>query len=244
MADDRDAMLREIDSELRREQLAKLWDRYGVYAIAVATLIVVGVGGFKWWEARNIAASEAAGARYEAAMQLAAEGKTQEARQMFEAMARDAPAGYASLARLQLAAKSAATNPGEALAIYEALAADGSVDPLLRQYAQLQSAALKLDTADFTEMQNRLTPLLSASSPWRYSARELIGLAAFRAGRLDDARQALLELMADQKTPPSMRERANLLMGLITEAETAAPAAPGAQPAVGTAAPGDTPKVQ
>lgn len=243
MADDRDPILRELESEVRREQMAKLWDRYGIYVIAVAVLIVVGVGGYKWWDARTIAAAQQAGARYQAAMQLAEQGKSAEARQAFEAMVRDAPSGYATLARLQLAGEAAsAGNTEEAITAYEAVAADGSVDELLRQYARLQTASLKLDTADFTEMENRLTPLMGEDNAWRHSARELLGLSAYRAGRLEEARQLFLELAADQNTPPSIRERAGLIMGLITSAE-AQQAVGAAQPASGTSPP-EAPKVQ
>lgn len=243
MADNNDPMLRELEAEVRREQMAKLWDRYGIYAIVLAALLVVGVGGYKWWEARSIAAAEEAGARYEEAMRLAQEGKGDEARQAFEAMAREAPKGYASLARLQIAGEAAsAGKTADAISAYEAVAGDGSVDALLRQYAQLQIASLKVDTADFTEMQNRLTPLLGDDSAWRHNARELLGLSAYRSGRLEEARQLFLELAADQKTPFYVRERAGLIMGLITSAE-AQQGAPSAQPAAATP-PAETPKVQ
>lgn len=243
MADDRDAMMRELETEVRREQLAKLWDRFGVYLLAIAALIVLGVGGYKWWEARSLAAAEEAGARYRAAVQLAEQGKGDEARQAFEAMVRDAPSGYAALARLQIAGEAASEGKtAEALAAFEAIAGDGGVDSLLRQYAQLQSAALKVDTADFTELQNRLTPLLTENNPWRHGARELLGLSAYRAGLLEEARQLYLELAADQKTPPSIRERAGLLMGLITSAEAQQAAAASPQP-TGTP-PAEPPKVQ
>lgn len=243
MADNPDPMLRELESEFRREQLAKLWDRYGIYAIALAVLLVVAVGGYKWWEARSLSAAEAAGARYQAAMQLMEQGKSDEAREALQAMAQEAPKGYATLARLQIAGQAAsAGKTAEALAAYEGIVADGSVDPLLRQYAELQTAALKVDTADFTEMQNRLTPLLGDNNAWRHNARELLGLSAYRTGRLEEARQLFLELAADQKTPPSVRERAGLIMGLITSAE-AQQAAPQPQPASGTP-PAESPKVQ
>ena len=242
MADVPDPMMREINEEIRREQMAKLWDAYGVYAIIVAALIIVGVGGSQWWESRKIAASQAAGARYETALQLAQEGKAGEAQQVFEAMAKDAPAGYAALARLHVAGASAAAGKKkEAQAAFDAVAADTTVDQLLRDYARLQSVALIVDTADFTEIQNRLNPLLGDLNAWRHSARELLGLAAYRAGRLDDARQTFLSLAADEKTPASMRERANLIMGLISAADASASAP---QPAAGGAPAAPTPKMQ
>ena len=243
MVDERDAMLRELESEVRREQMAKLWDRYGIYAIVVAVLIVASVGGYKWWEARTLSAAAEAGARYQTAMQLVEQGKADEARQVFQDLVQNAPSGYATLARLQLAGEAAsAGQTNEALKSFEAIAADSSVDPLLRDYARLQTAALIIDRADFTEMQNRLTPLMQDSNAWRHSARELLGLSAYRAGRLEEARQIFLELAADQKTPPSVRERSGIMMGLITSAE--AQQTTGSTQPVSGGKPAESPKVQ
>lgn len=242
MAEDRDPILRELESEVRREQLAKLWDRYGLYVVALAVVIVLGVGGYQWWQARSLAASQEAGARYQAAVQLAEQGKTEEARKALESIVQEGPAGYASLARLQLAGEAAsAGKKDEALAAYEAIAADSGVDQLMRQYAELQIASLKVDTADFTEMQNRLTPLTGENNAWRHSARELLGLSAYRAGRLEEARQIFLELAADQQTPPSVRERSGIIMGLITSAEAQQAAQAGQ---AGGAPSAEAPKVQ
>jgi hypothetical protein len=222
MVDKRDALIREVDEELRREQLAKLWDRYGLYGLAVAALIVVGVGGYKVWEARQLATAEAAGARYEAVTQLLEQGKADDALKGFEAIAKDGPRGYAALARLQLAGNAAkAGKTTEALAAYEGLANDATVDPLLADFGRLQAAALKIETADWTEMQNRLTPLTGEKNAWRFSARELLGLAAYRAGRLDEAKQVLVALVADPEVPTSIGERARMLMSMITAAELA-----------------------
>jgi hypothetical protein len=220
MADEHDTLLRQVDEELRRERLQKLWEQYGIYAIAAAVLIVAGVGGFKWWEARKIAAAEAAGARYEAASGLANTGKADDAKKAFEAIVGEGPAGYATLARLRLAAGTAkAGNPAAAIALYDALARDTSADPLLRDFARLQAAALKLDSGDFMEMQNRLNDLLGEQNAWRYSARELLGLAAYRAGKLEEARQALGLLTTDPKVPPSIRERAGSVLSLVVATE-------------------------
>ena len=43
-------IIREVDEELRRERMMKLWERYGIYVVAVAVLVVVAVGGWRVWE--------------------------------------------------------------------------------------------------------------------------------------------------------------------------------------------------
>ena len=93
---------------------------------------------------RNIAAAQAAGARYEEALRLSAEGKGEEAAKAFSALVESGPQGYATLARLQLAGAAVeAGRTADAVAIYDALARDGGVDPLLKGYAQYQAAALR-----------------------------------------------------------------------------------------------------
>src|SRR5262245_64677426 len=53
MIDQRDSLAREVDEELRREQLLKLWEKYGTYVVAAIALIVVGVGGVKYYQYRT-----------------------------------------------------------------------------------------------------------------------------------------------------------------------------------------------
>ncbi|MGA7040123.1 MAG: tetratricopeptide repeat protein, partial [Pseudolabrys sp.] len=56
----------EVDEEVRREQLKKLWDRYSLYLIAAAILIVAAIAawrGYEYWVAKRAAT---AGAAFEA----------------------------------------------------------------------------------------------------------------------------------------------------------------------------------
>ena len=47
-------IFREIDEELRRDNLLKLWSRYGRYVIAVAALALVIAGGVVAWRAHQL----------------------------------------------------------------------------------------------------------------------------------------------------------------------------------------------
>ena len=76
----------------------------------------------------------------------------------------------------------------EAVAAFEAIAKESGVDPLLADYAALQAAMLRLDSASWTDMQNRLNGLAADGNAWRFSARELLGLAAQKAGKTEEAR--------------------------------------------------------
>ena len=227
MADDRDSLLREVDEELRREQMQKIWDQYSLLILGAAAAIVVGVGGFKFWQNQRLAAAEANGAKFEQALRLEADKKAEDAAKAFEAIAAQGSRGYGGLARLHLAgAQAKAGRTAEAVATYEALANDASSDRLIRDFAALQAASLRLPDADFTEMQNRLKTMTVEGEPFRTSASELLGLSAFKAGKYEDARNLLEPLLIDPRAARPIQDRLKIVLAEIASAEIAkAPAA-------------------
>ncbi len=139
----------EVDEEVRREQLKKLWDRYGIYVVAAAFVVVAAVGGwrgYEWWEAKKAAE---AGAAFEAAIALSDGGKHAEAEAAFAKIAADGTPGYRVLARMREAAELAQRDRKAAVAAYEEIAADGAVGPVLQDLAALRAAALLVDAAAF-----------------------------------------------------------------------------------------------
>lgn len=222
MADGTDTFIREVQEELRREQLTRIWERYGTYIIAAVVLLVAAVAGYKYMEYYRISTAEAAGASYRAALALNDQGKTDDAQKALAAMAGKSSSSYAALAGLRLAAAAAkAGKTAEAVAAFETVAKGSAGDELLRDHAALQAAMLRLDVADWTEMQNRLNDLTNDRNAWRFSARELLGLAAYKAGRTAEARKTFEQLLGDQGTPPSMVERTQLMLNVLTEADVA-----------------------
>ena len=222
MVDRNEAFVREVDEDMRRDQFQQLWSSYGVFIVGAAVLLLAAIAGYKFWENRRVAQADAAGAQFAVAMQLAADGKGDEALKQFDAIAKGSAAGYQTLARLQLAnGRVKAGQPAEALPLYDALAKDTSTDAVVRDFSALQAALLRLDTADWNEMELRLTPLLVDTSPWRAMAREALGLAAYKAGKTDESRKLFEQMLGDRMAPPSVSERALLMLALLTDAEAA-----------------------
>jgi hypothetical protein len=236
MANQDDGFLREVEEEIRRERYEKIWREYGTFILIGAGLIVFGVLAYKYFESQRIGAAQTTGARYEEALDLVAAGKEGSAAAEFEKIVKDGTGGYPALARLQLAG--ALLKEGkkqEALAAYEGLAADASADKMLRDFAALQAASVQMGTAGFTEMENRLTPLMSEDNPWRFSARELMGVAAFQAGKpVSEVRTILAPLLVDEQTPKTITERVQIVLAQIASAELAKKAEAVPQPAATT----------
>ncbi len=221
MADQFDAFQKEVEEDLQREKFSRFLQDNQTYLLGAAAALVLAVGGWKLIEHRRQSAAEAQSARYVAAAKLLADNKGDDAQKALTALAGSQDA-YGALARLRLAAVDAsAGKTAEAAAHYEAVAKQSGVDPLLSGFARLQTAMLKVDTADWTEMQNRLNDLTTDSNPWRHSARELLGMSAFKAGKIDEARGQFEKLLSDRATPPNISERVTMMMAMLTQADLA-----------------------
>ena len=192
---DRDSFLREVDEAVRQDRYQQLWDKYGVYALALAVLVVAGVGGYKGWAYWQEKQAQEAGAKFTQALSMEDGADAAKAQEMLTDLAKSGPQGYRVLARFQLAAAAAkAGETANAVADYDALATDPSVDPILQGHATLQAAALRLDQADYAEMERRLKGLIDSGSAWRFSAREMLGLSAYRLNRYARGRKAIQRL--------------------------------------------------
>ncbi len=205
----------EVDEEVRRERLKKLWERYGVHLIALCVLIVVGVGawrGYEWWQGKQAAQS---GAAFEQAVELAQAGKHQEAEAAFAKLANSGTAGYRILARLREAAELAPTDRAAAVKAYDEIAADKNAGQIIADLATVRAGYLLVDTAPYSELLVRLEPLTANDRTFRHTAREILALSAWKAGDMTAARKWTDMIMADPQSPAGVRSRAEVLSELI-----------------------------
>jgi len=208
----------EVDEEVRREQLKKLWDKYSIFIIAAAILVVAAVGGWRGYEYLEAQKAAEAGAAFEAAIELAEQKKSTEAEAAFDKLATTAPAGYRMLARLRAAGEVAARDPKAGAKMYDELAADRSIGTEQQDLARIRAAGLLLDTETYPNMLQRLDAAAKPDATFRHTARELLALSAWRANDATAARQWLDMIANDGETPSAMRQRAEALQALLPPA--------------------------
>ena len=208
-------IFQEVDEEVRREQLQKLWERYQYYVIAAVIAVLLGVGGWRandWYVTKQAAE---AGSAFEQAALLSARGEHADAEGAFAKIAAEGVAGYRSLARLRQAAELAEREPMAAIAAYERIAGDGSVGPVLQDLAGVRAGSLLIDAANFDIARARLEPLASPGRAFRHTARELLALGAWRSGDTTAAKRWFDLIMTDGETPPATRNRIEMLIALV-----------------------------
>ena len=229
---DSDNIFREVEEDMRREQLARLWDRYGIYVLAAAGAIILIVGafnGYRWYQGKL--ASENGSAFFQATQQVQ-DQKYGEATEALTKLTRSAPDGYRVLAKLELAAVHLKEGrKSEAAALYDEVAADSVADSVLKDFARVQGAALRLDEAEPAEIAKRLDKIDADNNPWRYSARELLALSAYRSGNAAESEKLFNRILSDPFAPAEMRKRAEGMLALIVKTSASAQNETGKAPA-------------
>ena len=208
-----DSLFREIEEDLRQEHWAKLWKRYGNYAVGAVLALVLSVAGYQGWRAYDIATRQSDGERFAAALKLADDKQTQAAAEAFAGLAADATAGYALLARFQEAALLA--KRGDPAAAYAELAQDPGVDAVYRDLAVILGAFHEMNGPGAGDLSARLAPLTADGNPWHHSAKELIAVLAARAGDRTKARALFTDLAADATAPQGIRARASEMLAIL-----------------------------
>jgi hypothetical protein len=205
----------EVDEDVRRDQLKKLWEQYSIYIVAGALLIIAAVGGWRGYQYLEAQKAAEAGASFDKAVELSEANKHSEAEAAFNELAGKAPSGYRMMARLRAAAEAATRDPKAAAKLYDDIAADRSAGATAQELARIRAAELQLDNSSYPDMLQRLEPATTPGATYRHTARELLALSAWRAGDSAAARQWLDLIANDGETPPSLRSRAEALQALL-----------------------------
>jgi hypothetical protein len=205
----------EVDEEVRRDQLKRLWDQYSIYIVAGALLIIAAVGGWRGYQYLEAKKAAEAGVAFDKAVELSDQNKHAEAETAFVDLAAKAPSGYRVLARLRAAAEAGNRDPQAAAKMYDDIAADRSVGAAEQDLARVRAAGLLLETSSYPDMLARLETATAPGATFRHTARELLALSAWRANDTTAARKWLDLIAGDGETPPSLRSRAEALQGLL-----------------------------
>jgi hypothetical protein len=204
-------IFREVEEDVRREKLEKLWKAYGNYAVAALVLLFAGIAGWQVWERHDAQERAKVSDTFIAAQRIT---NPQAAASTFADIARTAPKGYAELARLsEASAMFTSGQTGPAVDLYKQIAKDdnGPVGAV----ARLRAAWATADTASRKDLADLVKPLDQTGSPWRQSAQEVLAYADYRAMDTKGALAKYAILAADPESPDSLKRRAQAMADFL-----------------------------
>lgn len=211
-----DTFIREVNEEMRTDRAKAVWDRYGAYIIAAAAAIVLGTAAWVGWTYWSQSRANASGDRFSQALTLAKDGNHDEALAALQALESDGYGNYPVLARLRAATVLVLQgNFAEAVAEFDAVVADSSVPQPIRDMARLRAGYVLVDHGSYADVSARVEALTTETNTLRHSAREALGLSAWKEGRSADALTLFEQVASDAGSPRNTRERATVMAELI-----------------------------
>ena len=211
-----EAFLREVDEELRREQVTHFWRRYGRILVGVVIVGLAIFGGYLWWQAQREKEAGLAAEKMTGAIEALESGQGAQAEKALGALAMDGSDGYRAAARMTLAARKAERGDTKGAAMdLDAVANDTTLPQPFRDAALVRSVAVRFDDAPPAQTIERLKPLAVPGNPWFGSAAEMTAAAWLKLGKADKAGPLFAAIAKDSKLPATLRSRAQRMAGAL-----------------------------
>lgn len=206
---DNETFYREVDEELRRDQLLGYWKRYGKLMILGVILFIAAIGGVIWWLNQRELHSGDRGETLITAFEDVAAGKTAPAQAKLDQLSKSGVEGYRVASILTQADMASDANQADkAVGLFRQVADDSSLPQPYRDLATVRMTALQFDKLPPQQVISRLKPLAVAGTPWFGSAGEMVAIAYLKLNRPQDAGKLFAAIVKDKKVPESIRSRA------------------------------------
>ncbi len=211
-----DSFMREVEDELRSDKVSDFWKKYKYLVIGGAIAIVVGTAGYRFWDSYSQKVAGVSGDQFLSAIELSNEGKHDEAIAQLEALGKEGVGQYPALAKIRLAAEYAKKGEQQkAVEAFDVIANDTGFDETLRNVARLRAGLLLVDSGSYDEVSDRLLSMSETGKSFRHSAREGLGLSAWKHEKFEDALVWFQAIVDDQGAPNGIRTRAGVMLQLL-----------------------------
>jgi hypothetical protein len=211
-------IFKEVDEDLRRDNLEKLWKKYSFQIIGLVVAVVLAVAGVQGWQAYDLDQRGKLSDRYGAALDLAQDGDTAAGLDALIDISEASDSGYAGLAAFEEARlRVESGDTAGAIALWDRIAGASGLGPGFKEAATLFSVLHQIDNGNPADLRARLVPLATDSQPFRSTARELLAVIALGDGDTASAREFYTQISDDREAPAGLRQRAAQMLAALKE---------------------------
>lgn len=207
-----EAFLREVDEELRRDQLASVWTRYGRWMVGAVVLALAAFGGFIYWQYHQEQVAGDQGEKLQKIYDdLIAQNVAATKAPLADLAGSNIP-GYRAMARFTQADILLQNKDLKgAAAKFAEIAGDTSAGQPIRDLALIRQTSAEFDTLKPDVVISRLRSLAAKGNPWFGSAGELVAAAYIKMNKPDLAATLFRQMANDETVPESIRNRASTI---------------------------------
>lgn len=214
--EENETFYREVDEELRREQMSNFFRRYGAAIIIAVVVFLVAVAAFLWWRHHKEVVADRHAETLTGVFQDIQAGKKDNVDARLNTLIEEGSDGYRAAALLTKADMAIeADKPADAIAALKKIAGDEDIAEPYRNLALIRQTALEFDSLPPATVIARLKPLAVAGNPWFGSAGEMVAIAYLKENKPNLAGPIFQALAKDERVPPSIRSRAVQMAGSL-----------------------------
>jgi hypothetical protein len=214
--DSNDTFLREVDENLRRDQLQDFFKKNGKWIALAVVLFLGAAGGWIYWEQHQKKQAAEQSEQLHSIFNDIAQNRRQTVPQRLQKLEQSNNDVVRASAVLTDAALALEKNDRTtAIAKYRELADDKGLPQLYRDAGTIRLTALEFDALKPEEVISRLEPMAKAGNPWFGSAGEMTALAMLKQGKKVEAGRLFAAIAADSQVPNSIRTRAVQIAGTL-----------------------------
>jgi hypothetical protein len=212
-----DAFFREVDEELRRDELLSFWQRWGRWVIVGVIAAILAFGGYLFWQNRQQVAAGEQGEQLASVFDDLAANNTAAAEPKLAELAQSDSQAMRVMARFTEADMLLARDDLKgAAAKFAEVANDSGLDQVYRDLALIRQTSAEFDTMQPQAVIGRLQGLASKENAWFGSAGELVAAAHLRMDRPDLALRVFQDIAATEDVPESIRQRAVQMASVLS----------------------------
>ena len=211
-----ETFLREVDENLRRDQLRSMARKYAPLWIAAVVLLLAAVGGWLYWQDKQKRMRPPIPRRWPRSTPTSAPAGWRRCRSGSTALARDGTDAVRASALFTRAAVAIEQNDRAlAAAKYHEVANDKGLPAPYRDLGLIRATTLEFDGLKPDQVIARMEPIAKPGNPWFGSAGELTAMAMIKQGRKLEAGRLFAAVAADRQAPESIRARAVQIAGTL-----------------------------
>jgi len=212
-----DAFIREVDEDVKNDNLRIFWNKYGLYVVLLVAFCLTLAVSFESIKAWKIRRDQAMTTAYIATLNMKESGKLNESLAMLKRISEDGNGIYRDIAKLQTVnVLLEQGNKDKAVKELENIVDNLKINESLRSAARLKLVALQFDEYDSAKIEETLSPIAQDKN-WAPYAKEFMALAAIKDGDSEKAKTIYSEILALPDLSEEFRTRVLDILSVLNE---------------------------
>ena len=212
-----DAFIREVDEDVKNDNLRVFWNKYGIYVVLFVVFCLTLAVSFESIKAWKIRRDQAMTNAYIATLNMKETGKLKESLAMLRKMSEEGNGIYRDIAKLQ--AVNVLLEQGhkqEALDELANIVDNVKINESLRSASRLKLVALQFDDLETAKIEEILSPIVQDKN-WAPYAQDFIAMAAVKDGNLEKAKTIYSDILTMPDLSDEFKSRVLDILSVLNE---------------------------